>query len=259
MASGGPRPRGPVQARRAYELEAQSLLVDLLGPRVRPDLRWLRDLTGADDAAIGQVTAEWQSLCSLERSIRRLLERSRRAYYAQFPAPLELYAITRILQPRHVVESGVSSGLSTAHLLIALARIGRGTLHSIDLPVYQRARSRRRGELSWSIPPGMDSGWAIPRHLKRNWDLRQGKSEDLLPSLVADVGDVGLFCHDSPWTPQHLAFEFEAIRPGLRPGSIVVADNTDHNPVAAKGLAHAFGTRVWHRRASTLIGIRIPI
>ena len=57
--------------------------------------------------------------------IHRSLERTGRTYYAQFPAPLELCVTARILRPRHVVESGVSSGISTAHLLLALERNGR--------------------------------------------------------------------------------------------------------------------------------------
>lgn len=194
----------------------------------------------------------------MERSIQRALARTGRTYYAQFPAPLDLYVITRVLRPNHVVESGVSSGLSSAHILAALDRNGRGRLHSIDLPQYQKGRTRARGELSWSIPLGKDSGWAVPKGLAARWDLRKGRSEDLLPAILNEVRTVDLFCHDSPWTPSHLAFEFEAVRPRLRSGSIVVADNTSVNPEAAKRLAHAFGARVWHRRGSSLIGIRVP-
>jgi hypothetical protein len=40
----------------------------------------------------------------------------------------------RSLKPRVIVETGVASGLSSAHILRALAANGTGTLHSIDLP-----------------------------------------------------------------------------------------------------------------------------
>ncbi len=234
------------------------LLLPILGRRALPAPAWLQSVTGADGATIREVLAEAQTLAPLERQIRRALVRTGRTYFAQFPAPLDLYAITRILRPRHVVESGVSSGLSTAHILAALQRNGEGTLHSMDLPQYQRAKTRRRGELSWSIPPRRDSGWAVPEALKRGWDLRQGRSEDLLPTLIAELPSIDLYCHDSPWTPEHLAFEFEAIRPKLGPGSIVVADNTDYNPRAVRALARAFHARTWRRRRSSLVGIRIP-
>lgn len=234
------------------------LLVPILGRRVVPHPGWLAAVTGADEAAIQEVLGEAPALIPLERQILRKLARTGRTYYAQFPAPLDLYAITRILRPRHAVESGVSSGLSTAHILAALERNGQGILHSMDLPQYQQGEARRRGELSWSIPPRRDSGWVVPESLQGAWDLRQGRSEDLLPSLLAELPFIDLYCHDSPWTPAHLAFEFEAIRPRLRPGSIVVADNADYNPDAVRSLARDFGARPRRRGRSSLIGIRIP-
>jgi hypothetical protein len=72
------------------------------------------------------------------------------------------------------------------------------------------------------------------------------------------VPTVDLFCHDSPWTAVHLAFEFETIRPKLHPGSVIVADNTNVNPKAATRLATAFSTQVHHRGTSSLVGIRVP-
>lgn len=233
-------------------------IVQLLGKRALPDIEWLEHTTRRETAEILAVLRETADLIRIERSIHRALERSGRTYYAQFPAPLELYVITRMLRPRHAVESGVSSGLSSAHILMGLERNGGGQLHSIDLPRYQKAEKRIKGELSSSIPRGKDSGWAIPTRLKRGWDLRKGRSEDVLPGLLKQLPSVDLYCHDSPWTPEHLAFEFETIRPKLHPGSIVVADNTGVNPDAPRNLARAFATKVRHRGTSGLVGIRIP-
>lgn len=215
-------------------------------------------MTGREKDEIVAVLSETGDLFRTERLIHRALERTGRTYYAQFPAPLELYVITRMLRPRHTVESGVSSGLSSAHILTALERNRGGRLHSIDLPQYQKARKRTKGELSWSVPLGKDSGWAIPERLKAQWDLRKGRSEDVLPELVKGLPSIDFFCHDSPWTPAHLAFEFETIRPKLHSGSIVVADNTGVNPEAVRTLARGFGTKAWHRGTSSLIGMRIP-
>lgn len=232
--------------------------VELLGDRARPEVGWMAKVAGRSGDEGRAVLEEIGDQLALEEAIARILESTGRTYYAQFPAPLELYGIARFVRPQHVVESGVSSGLSSAHLLMALQRNGSGRLHSMDLPMYQRADRRRRGELSWSIPKGKESGWAIPDGLKVGWDLRKGRSEDLLQALVAELPAIDLYCHDSPWTAGHLAFEFETIAPKLRSGSIVVADNTDHNPGAVLALAGRFGARVWHRRNSSLVGIRIP-
>lgn len=240
------------------DARTKSEIVELLGSRAVPDVGWLEHVTQEETSTILAVLGEAAHLIGTERSIHRTLESSGRTYYAQFPAPLDLYVITRILRPRHAVESGVSSGVSSAHILMGLERNGSGRLHSIDLPRYQKSEKRTKGELSWSVPLGKDSGWAIPSRLKRNWDLRKGRSEDVLPGLLKRLPSMDLYCHDSPWTPEHLAFEFETLRPKLHSGSIVVADNTDVNPGAARRLARVFETRAWHRGTSSLIGIRIP-
>src|SRR5437870_12101387 len=120
--------------------------------------------------------SEITDLVSAERSIHRALQRTGRTYYAQFPAPLELYLISRMQRPCHAVESGVSSGLSSAHILMGLERNARGRLHSIDLPQYQKAAKRARGEPSWSVPRGKDSEAAIASRLKARWTLRKGSS-----------------------------------------------------------------------------------
>ncbi len=243
---------------RFLDSNAKREIVRLLGSRAIPDIDWLRKVTGRGASAIMAILRETTGLLDLARSIHRAQERTGRTYYAQFPAPIELYVITRIVRPRHVVESGVSSGVSSAHVLLALERNGEGQLHSVDLPQYQRGEKRSRGELSWSIPRGKDSGWAVPERLKRNWDLRKGRSEDILSALVQEVPAIDIFCHDSPEAPEHLAFEFETVRPRLRSGSVVIADNTSVNPDVPRSLARAFSTRAWHRGSSSLVGIRVP-
>lgn len=233
-------------------------IVELFGSRAVPDVAWLERVTRRERAALLAIVREIPRLLPMERSIHSILAETDRTYYAQFPAPLDLYVIVRILRPRHIVESGVSSGLSSAHVLAALERNGDGVLHSIDLPQFQKLERRTKGELSWSIPRGRGSGWAVPSRLRGSWDLRNGRSEDLLPDLLGGIPSVDLFCHDSPWTPAHLAFEFEGIRPMLRSGSVVVADNASVNPEAARRLARALGSEVCHRGSSSLVGIYTP-
>jgi len=98
-----------------------------------------------------------------------------------------------------------------------------------------------------------------PEPFRRGWDLHQGRSEEVLPGLVDELPAVDLVCHDSPWTPAHLSFEFETVRPKSHSGSIVVADNADVNPKAATTLAAACSARVWHRGSSSgLAGILVP-
>lgn len=235
-----------------------STLQKLLGNRGRPETQWVADLTGANETVAERFLSEMNENLTVEQAIQNTLRETGRSYYAQFPAPLELYAITRIAKPQCIVESGVSSGMSSAHFLMGLKRNRKGCLHSIDYPTYSSRPERSKNDIAWTIPFGKDSGWAVPSNLKRRWRLYKGKSEDLLRALLRKIGVVDIYCHDSPWTSKHLQYELDTIRPYLRSGSIVVADNSAWNPGAVEGLAKSLNTRVVHRRASDLIGIRVP-
>lgn len=235
-----------------------SKLQKLLGNRARPEPEWIAALTGESEAVAEKFLNEMNGNLAVEQAIDSKLRETGRRYYAQFPAPLELYAITRILKPETVVESGVSSGISSAHFLMALKKNRKGTLHSIDYPTYSSKPKRSKNDISWTIPYGRDSGWAIPANLKSRWKLYRGKSEELLRPLLRKIGTVDVYCHDSPWTSQHLQFELDTVRPHLRSGSVVVADNSGWNPGAVERFAKSFNTSVVHRRSSDLIGIRVP-
>ena len=235
-----------------------SIFQKLLGNRARPEPKWVADLTGVSETVAERFLSEMNENLAVEQTIQNTLRETGRSYYAQFPAPLELYAITRIAKPQRIVESGVSSGVSSAHFLMGLKRNRKGTLHSIDYPTCSSKPKRSKDDISWTIPYGKDSGWAVPSNLRRRWKLYKGKSEDLLRALLRKIGGVDIYCHDSPWTSQHLQYELDTIRPYLRSGSIVVADNSGWNPDAVERLAKSLNTRVVHRRSSDLIGIRVP-
>jgi predicted O-methyltransferase YrrM len=230
----------------------------LAGQGAAPELGWVSRLVGRDPAFVRATLLEIADCVGIEQSIHEAHQDKGRIYYAQFRAPLELYAIVRALRPFHIVESGVSSGVSSAQLLLGLERNRVGRLHSIDYPVFQRKPTKSRREASWSLPPGARSGWAVPDELRRLWDLRVGRSEDVLPGLVDELPSIDLFVHDSPHNAAHLAFELKTIRPKLRPGSVVVADNTRWNERAFNQLAASFHATVLHRRASDLAGFRVP-
>jgi predicted O-methyltransferase YrrM len=230
----------------------------LAGPRATPELGWVSALVSSDPEHVQSILSEITDYAGIERAIHRAHRKTGRMYYAQFPAPLELYAIVRILRPLEVVESGVSSGVSSAQLLLGLNRNQVGRLHSIDYPIAQRKPAKSRSEASWSLPPGRKSGWAIPDTLKRSWDLRIGRSEDIFRELVNELPSIDLFVHDSPNGPAHLAFELETISPKLHSGSVVVADNTDWNKKAFNRLAATFNAKVLHRGSSDLAGFKVP-
>jgi methyltransferase family protein len=226
--------------------------------RARPNRSWLTGLLGLSAKQLETRLAEIPSLALLERALRQAHEEGGRRFYAQFRAPFELYVITRTCHPMHVVETGVSSGVSSAHFLAGLRRNRRGALHSVDLPQPQTGPTLSPGESIVSVPPGRSSGWAIPEPYLTGWDLRLGPSQELLPPLVATLPSVDVFLHDSHHTPRHLTFELETIRSKLKPGSIVLADNTKWTGAAFPRFARSLGAKVWRRGSSDLVGIRVP-
>lgn len=246
-----PRRRpGPPQAE-----EARRALGDR---RARPNVAWIAALAARAPDEVRSVLRELDEVAPYDVEIRRRHLAAGRKNYAQFRAPLDLYALVRLLRPTHVVETGVSSGVSSAHLLLALRRNRSGQLHSIDQPKRQRAAVLARRESIVSLPPGAATGWAVPDALKERWDLRLGPSQRLLPSLVARLPEVGLFLHDSLHTPLHLSFELETVRPKLGPGAVVLADNTIWTGAAFPRFARSLGTPMRRRGRSDLVGLRVP-
>jgi hypothetical protein len=226
--------------------------------RAEPDVAWIQTLTGARRPEIEAILAETDELAAIESGIRERHRQGGRDFYAQFRAPLDIYAMVRLVRPIHVVETGVSSGVSSAHFLLGLRANGRGTLHSIDLPVSQRGARLGESESKVALPPGRSSGWAMPEELRHGWDLHLGPSQVLLPVVVQGIDRVDVFLHDSFHTPEHLAFELESIRPKLTPGAIVLADNVEWTGDAFDRFASSLGVPVCSRGKSDLVGLRMP-
>ncbi len=247
MARWGPLDPGALRAFRA-----------LGDPRARPNRNWLRRLLKAPTGQVNGWLPEIAELEALETRLRFAHATGGRAFYAQFRAPFDLYVMARAIQPQHIVETGVSSGVSSAHFLAALRRNGHGILHSVDLPVTQRASALGASESVVSVPPGRWSGWAVPDELKAGWDLRIGRSQEQLPALIRELPAVDLFLHDSHHTPTHLTFELETIRPKLHPGAIVLADNTEWTGAAFDRFARSLGAPIARRGRSDLVGVRVP-
>jgi predicted O-methyltransferase YrrM len=152
-----------------------------------------------------------------DRAFQEHLERCRAEVSYVFPGAAELYAVVRATKPGVIVETGVASGLSSAHILRALATNGTGTLHSIDLPNVQEGSV---------LPEGRSPGWIVPDSLRGRWKLRLGDTRELLPDLLGTLGKVDLFLHDSDHSYENMVFEFEQAFPRLAPGALLMSDDT---------------------------------
>lgn len=126
---------------------------------------------------------------------------------------LNQYAAVRALAPDCVVETGVANGVSSSYLLLALQKNRRGSLHSIGLadPAF--------------LPPGKDPGWLVPQWLRAPWQVHLGDAREVLPRLLAQLGRIGIFIHDSLHTYEHMMWEFEIAYPHLLAGGILISDD----------------------------------
>lgn len=143
---------------------------------------------------------------------------------ADFVLAKACYVICRALAPSIVVETGVAHGVTSAFLLKALEKNGRGVLHSVDLP-----------------PLGQDGdrfvGIAIPEDVRARWRLHRGASKRILPALLREVGAVDIFIHDSLHTYRNIRQELETVAPYFAPRAMVIADDVQMNAAFADWVA----------------------
>jgi predicted O-methyltransferase YrrM len=72
-------------------------------------------------------------------------------------------------------------------------------------------------------------GAAVPTHRRRRWTYLKGSSRRHLPDLLAALGEIDLFVHDSLHTERNVRFEMDEAWRALRPGGVLVADDITSN------------------------------
>ena len=181
----------------------------------------LAELTGVDMRRVEAVLYELECEEPLFREVNGL---------SGMPMhPIIYYALTRVMQPDLVVETGVCDGFSSRFLLLAMERNGCGILHSIDLPnqdvVLDLSGNRQRDVMA----SGHETGWLVPAALRGRWRLHLGDAKDIIPKLLPTLGLIDVFIHDSLHTYSHMMFEYQTAWPHLRDGGILLSDDTDWN------------------------------
>jgi predicted O-methyltransferase YrrM len=143
---------------------------------------------------------------------------------------LFLYYAVRMVKPDSIIQTGVSNGVSSSFMVLALKHNGEGgKLHAIDRPVIYEPNNpafHEKKAYPEMVPHGKNSGWLVPQGLRRYFECQIGDSTVLLPELVKRRGTVDMFYHDSDHSYSHMWFEFETVTPHIRPHGIIVADNT---------------------------------
>ena len=198
---------------------------------VATDAAFLEGLAGRYQEVTGRETAGWNYMFltgSEPRFPFRLVEAESGGFY--FHA-FVYYALIRVFKPERAVETGGTPGVSTAFLLKAMERNAQGVLHTVDLPP-----DKPLGETDHpgayhheSMPEGEGSGWLVPAELKGRHHQHLGDARELLPPLLESLGTMDLFIHDSDHSFQHMAWEFAAAWPYLRPGGLLISDDIRTN------------------------------
>ncbi len=143
------------------------------------------------------------------------------------------YIVCRAVRPNTVVETGVAYGVTTTFVLKALEINGRGHLYSIDLPPL-------------GAEAGNSVGWLVPEHLRSRWTLRRGSSRRVLPPLLARLGQVDVFIHDSLHTFQNMRSEFAAVRRHQGDPFVLIADDIELNRAFEEYLEQGRGALSFH-------------
>lgn len=139
---------------------------------------------------------------------------------------LSLYSIIRLLSPNIVIETGVAAGKSSTIILLALFHNKNGMLTSIDLP---NKKGHRLEDGSSTSTRDKNVGFLVPNYLKPRWDLKEGDSIKILPSVLKSISCIDVFFHDSLHTYIHLKKELEIINEKINKNNnaVILVDDID--------------------------------
>src|ERR1039458_6837401 len=180
------------------------------------DERFLAALTGSSARGIRRFLQEPSATSDFAAHLRECEGAFRQGFSSAdlwAKKVLVQYAVVRACRPEVIVETGVASGVSSSHLLLALERNQKGTLHSVEI-----------SDASY-LPQGKEVGWVVPPGLRARWRLHIGDSAGILPSLLQELGEVDIFIHDSLHTYEYMKFEFQLAGPHIRRGGLLFADD----------------------------------
>jgi predicted O-methyltransferase YrrM len=174
---------------------------------------------GGDSSATAQYLSEIRYNILLNRHIRNKLNGK---HYGEMYAPELLYVIVRQFKPNIIVETGVSSGVSSAYMLQALEDNKNGHLYSIDYPNHTMPDENR-------LLSGQESGFVIPKDLRQRWSLYIGKSKDLLDPILAKNTNIDMFVHDSEHSYENMFFEYTKVWKYIKDGGLLLSHDINEN------------------------------
>lgn len=141
-----------------------------------------------------------------------------------------IYILIRFIKPENVLETGVYYGGNSAFALRALDKNKKGKMTSIDFPDYDiretssdSARHSLVGDTEL-YTPSLRPGFMVPLPLKERWNLIEGDSLAIIPTL--DIR-FDMYIHDSDHSMQFLSKEMELAWNKLSDDAIFLVDDID--------------------------------
>ncbi len=207
----------PGEIRQRYQWRHRQKL-----PEFQVDAAW-------DEHLHGLLGAEWpcqqdQRLDEVMKDIGALLEargwgfgHNSYGWYADADSSLcrALWCVALHTRPEVVVETGVAHGVTSRIVLEALNENNRGHLWSVDLP------------FPFDSELHAETGAAVTDECRPRWSYLEGSSKQRLPPLVAEVGHVEMFIHDSLHTAENTLFEMEQAASVMPVGGVMLVDDID--------------------------------
>lgn len=204
---------------------------------------FLKEITGADERSIRHFIKEVHTDAEFIEALRTAYRRN--SLYtpsdadfmlgglggSMFFYPVIMYALTRLIQPETVVETGGTPGKSSAFILRAMERNERGRLYTIDFPPlkYLPPHKLEVSRTHKILPEGKGSGWIVPDELKNRHELIIGKSSEFLPPLLESLQEMNIFMHDSEHSYENMIWEYETAWPYIRSGGLLLSDDIRNN------------------------------
>jgi len=107
----------------------------------------------------------------------------------------------------------VLRGGQASIVLEAVRQNELGHLWSIDLPFPFDHRLRE------------ETGIVVTGACRPRWSYLEGSSKQRLPPLIAKIGHVGMFIHDSLHTAENTVFEMEQAASAMSAGGVMLVDD----------------------------------
>lgn len=133
-----------------------------------------------------------------------------------------IFFVTRYMQPKTIVETGVAAGYSSHAFLTALSENNvqsqqQGELFSSDFPYFRLDN------------PEKYIGILVPEELQEHWHLFIDGDAKNLPQILSKVEWVDLFHYDSDKRYAGRQQAMELIKPKLSPNALVIMDDINDN------------------------------